>query len=188
MKYLITTVKTLPLLIILLILIGCATKKELVNLERNYQDQEEKLTEQNQQRILLTEKMDSLRANNTALADENDQLKTKLVAARESLTEIAAQEPECPEAMTKGVVFKVQIGAYEERNIAENLTTAVMLDTEEKGDMQKIVIGQFRIYQKADRLKQQLRAMGVEDAWVVPYKNGKRVPLESVISNLDVEN
>ena len=167
---------------------GCAAKKELASLNQNYEAQEEKLSQQNQQRISLTEERNSLLENNTALVDENNQLKTKLVAARESLKEIAAQEPECPEAMTKGVVFKVQIGAYEERNIAENLTTAVVLDTEEKGDLQKTVIGQFRSYQSADRLKKQLRAMGVHDAWIVPYKDGKRVPLKDVLCNLDVEN
>ena len=184
MKYLFTTIKTFSLLTILLFFMGCAAKKELASLNQDYKAQEEKLSQQNQQRMSLTEERNSLLEKNTVLVDENYKLKTKLVAARESLKEISNQEPECPEAMTKGVVFKVQIGAYEERNIAENLTTAVMLDTEEKGDLQKTVIGQFRSYQSADRLKKQLRAMGVHDAWVVPYENGKRVPLKSVMSYL----
>jgi hypothetical protein len=188
MKYLLKTIKTLSFLTILLFSISCAARKELAYLQQKNQAQDEKIDTQLGQNISLSDEKKTLLDSITYLTDEIFLLQTKLYAARISLNEIATQQPECPEAMKKGIVFKVQIGAYEERSIPENLITTVVLDTETKGDMQQTVIGQFRNYENADRLQKQLRAMGVEEAWIVPYRNGVRVPLKSVISEIDFQN
>ena len=69
-----------------------------------------------------------------------------------------------------------------EREVPEKLTNSANLETEKQDDLQKIVVGQFRDYQKADNLKNQLRAMGVEGAWIVSYKDGMRVPIDVALS------
>ena len=38
----------------------------------------------------------------------------------------------------------------------------------------KYTLGEFTDYWEADKFKQFLREMGVEGAWVVAYKDGKR--------------
>lgn len=190
MKKTITTIKTISFLIILVFFTSCAAKKELVDLQEDYKSQEASLADQTQQNAALTEERNALIEKNTALESGNQQLENRitnlensLANAKKSLQEEIDSAPECPELMVDGVVFKVQIGAYKEREIASNLTTAVIIDTEEEDGMQKTVIGQFRSYEDANILKKEMRAMGVTDAWIVSYQDGQRVPLKDVISN-----
>ena len=46
----------------------------------------------------------------------------------------------------------------------------------------KYILGQFRDYEMADQFKKKLRKNGVKEAWIVPYKDGNRVPLKEVLS------
>lgn len=94
------------------------------------------------------------------------------------------QEPQRPldtDAIVMGVVYKVQIGAYEKRRLEGDLADSQNLTVEEKNSLQKVAVGQFRDYGKAKELRDQLRAMGVKDAWVVSYRDGVRVPIEDVL-------
>jgi len=83
--------------------------------------------------------------------------------------------------MKSGVVLKVQLGAFEEIELPDGLDTSFNFDIEHQEEVNQYVIGQFRDYYKADLLKKELRSMGVESAWVVPYRNGERVPLKEVL-------
>ena len=48
----------------------------------------------------------------------------------------------------------------------------------------KYILGQFRDYDMADLFKKKLRKIGVKEAWIVPYKDGKRVALKEVLSEV----
>ena len=89
--------------------------------------------------------------------------------------------------MKKGIVFKVQIGAFEKSDLSEEFKEPAKIDLEIKDDFQKIVLGQFREYQMADKLKKQLKVMGLKDAWVVSYKDGKRIPIEAAFLELGIQ-
>jgi seryl-tRNA synthetase len=119
-----------------------------------------------------------------SLRNEISDLESRLNEANNKIIELQNQEPDCPEAMKEGVYFKVQIGAFKERDISENLDQSVNLDVEKEGGLDEIVLGQFRDYYQADSLQNHLRAMGVKDAWIVPYKDGKRVPLKEVLDTI----
>lgn len=80
-----------------------------------------------------------------------------------------------------GVVFKVQVGAFRKIDLNKYANSAKDFSEEEKEDLRKYVIGNFRNYDDANVLKRYLREMGVEDAWIVPYRDGKRVPLKDVL-------
>ena len=118
------------------------------------------------------------------LRNEVSGLENQLEVANQKIRDLNNQQPDCPEAMREGVYFKVQIGAFRERDVPENLDQSVNLGIEKKNGMQEIVVGQFRNYFKADSLQNQLRAMGVKDAWIVPYKDGQRVPLKEVLDTI----
>ena len=45
----------------------------------------------------------------------------------------------------------------------------------------------FRNYWQANSFKKELRAMGCKDAWVVAFKDGKRLPLKEVLQDVVVE-
>jgi len=85
----------------------------------------------------------------------------------------------------KGVIFKVQIGANKNLDLHNVLIDEVNhenLEQEKENDLYKYTLGHFRNYWEADKLKKGLRSMGVRLAWIVPYKDGKRVLLKEVLN------
>lgn len=87
----------------------------------------------------------------------------------------------------KGVIFKVQVGADRDLDLNDVLVDGSHhknLEQEEAEGLNKYTIGYFRNYWKADKLKKGLRKMGIRRAWIVPYKDGKRVLLKEVLSTV----
>ena len=124
---------------------------------------------------------DQYQSRINTLESERDQLAYQLEAARESIRELNEKVKDLPAGMEDartGVIYRVQIGAFEEREIAEDLNTSDMLKLDREGDLQKVVIGLFRDYDRASRLRTQLREMGVRDAWIVTYRDGRRINIE----------
>ena len=84
----------------------------------------------------------------------------------------------------KGVVFKVQIGAFTRKDLSKYLDNARNFSGEEEGGVRKYTIGVFRDYWDADTFKKYLREMGVKDAWIVSYRDGQRVPIKDVLEGV----
>lgn len=87
----------------------------------------------------------------------------------------------------RGLVFKVQIGAYKKRdlsNILEGGKSQEAFEQKRSGDVNEYTLGHFRDYWKANQFKKELRAMGLKDAWVVAFKDGKRTPLQDVLQEV----
>jgi len=83
-----------------------------------------------------------------------------------------------------GVVFKVQIGAFRDRDMSKYFDNTENFSGETDEGVQKITLGRFRDYWEADTFKKYLREMGVGDAWIVPYKDGKRVAMKDVLEGV----
>ena len=110
------------------------------------------------------------------------QLQAQLSAAQNSLDEMSSSGYSSQgEALPDGVVFRVQIGAYKDKQISESLDTTEDFDLEQGNNMQKIVLGQFRDYNEAVMLRDHLVSLGLSDAWIVSYRNGMRVPIDEVL-------
>lgn len=113
------------------------------------------------------------------------QMESEVAAARQKLEAQNQQESSAPAYDDSGVVFKVQVGAFRNKDLSkyfdntENFTG----ETTEEG-VQKITLGRFRDYWEADNFKKYLREMGVSDAWIVPYKDGKRVAMKDVLEGV----
>lgn len=124
----------------------------------------------------------AMSGNNTGLIDElraeNNALKNQLTIAQSDLVKMTQKMQETSDDF--GVWFRVQIGAYENRHIDQRLETTDELSLEERNELQKIALGRFRNYDDAKQLQSQLQEMGLKDAWVVSYKDGERVPIETV--------
>ena len=87
----------------------------------------------------------------------------------------------------KGVIFKVQLSADKDLDLSDVLVDDSHhknLEQEKAAGLNKYTIGHFRNYWEADKLKKGLRKMGVRWAWIVPYKDGKRVLLKEVLSTV----
>ena len=85
----------------------------------------------------------------------------------------------------QGLVFKVQIGAFKNKDLAKYFDNNPNFGGEAKdGEPQKLTIGIFRDYWEADTFKKYMREMGVKDAWIVPYKDGERVEIKDVLEGV----
>lgn len=111
------------------------------------------------------------------LVSEVDELNNTLKSREIQLGLIS----ETGERWDSGVVFKVQIGALKPRDFAYKNGRNYTLEVEEGGEYRQYVVGNFRVYKEADALKKHMRKIGMTKAWIVPYKNGKRVPLKDVL-------
>jgi hypothetical protein len=126
------------------------------------------------------------------LQDENSRMKSQVAAAnasaqeaRNALSSTPASATPTPSPMsTDGVVFKVQVGAFEKKDLSKFFDNNAMFSGETEEGMQKITLGFFRDYWEADTFKKHLREMGVKDAWIVPYKDGTRVLIKDVLEGV----
>jgi hypothetical protein len=111
------------------------------------------------------------------------QLESELSATRQKLeTQGPAERPAYDDS---GVVFKVQVGAFRNKDLSKYFDNTENFSGETTEDgVQKITLGRFRDYWEADNFKKYLREMGVNDAWIVPYKDGKRVAMKDVLEGV----
>lgn len=78
-----------------------------------------------------------------------------------------------------GLIYKVQIGAFRNKDLTKYFNNSENFGGEVDQDgTKKYSIGQFSEYWEADAFKKYMREMGVKDAWIVPYFNGKRVSMK----------
>lgn len=122
------------------------------------------------------------------LTERNRSLESQLAQARAAAEQAAAPatatEGRAPADMS-GVVFKVQIGAFRNKDLSKYFNNTENFTGEVDADgTQKITLGIFRDYWEADTFKKYLREMGVHDAWIVPYKDGTRVEMKDVLEGV----
>jgi chromosome segregation ATPase len=107
-------------------------------------------------------------------------------AARNKAMEMNKKPQQKETAMDEsGTWFKVQVGAFKNIDMSAYFKNNPNFsgETTEEG-AQRITLGRFRDYWEADTFKKVLRDMGVKEAWIVPYKEGTRVPLKEVLESL----
>ena len=121
------------------------------------------------------------------LQDEVRRLEMQVQEARAAAEQTKNIPVTTTDQYDEGLVFRVQIGAYRNKDLEKYMTSDAM--NEEKGDegMAKYTLGNFRDYWEADKFKKYLREMGVKDAWIVPYQDGVRVPIKDVLENLQTQ-
>lgn len=147
----------------------------------------------------LTEWESKASALNSQLGEKDSEIRQlkdqvrRLESQLEQAKTAAAQPQEAPAEQNvsisnvydKGLAFRVQIGAYRDKNLEQYLDNNTNFNGEKNGQgIQLYTLGNFRDYWEADKFKKYLRAMGVRDAWIVPYQEGKRVALKDVLENL----
>lgn len=122
------------------------------------------------------------------LEDQLSKANSQATALRAEVAQLKESPPAAqinPMDFSKGVVFKVQIGAFKNKDLKKYFDNNPNFGGEaaEKGD-QKLTIGVFRDYWEADTFKKYMRDMGVKDAWIVPYRDGQRVEIKDVLEGV----
>jgi hypothetical protein len=126
------------------------------------------------------------------LEDQISRMRSELNSAKAELAQLkAAPAVVNPMDFSKGVVFKVQVGAFKNKDLSKYFDNNPNFGGEaadkDKNEPQKITIGIFRDYWEADTFKKYMREMGVKDAWIVPYKDGVRVEIKDVLEGVTQE-
>ena len=145
---------------------NAALKGEISGYKRQISSLEGQVKEKDNQIASMTQKLRSM---------EQD-----VAAAQQT----AVARPAGPAVDDSGVVFKVQIGAFRDRDMSKYFDNTENFSGETDEGVQKITLGRFRDYWEADTFKKYLREMGVSDAWIVPYKDGKRVAMKDVLEGV----
>jgi hypothetical protein len=122
------------------------------------------------------------------LEDQLSRMRGELASCNAQLVKLRETPPApAPMDFSKGVVFKVQVGAFKNKDLQKYFDNNPNFGGEagkEPTDPQKITIGIFRDYWEADTFKKYMREMGVTDAWIVPYRDGVRVEIKDVLEGV----
>jgi len=153
---------------------------------------EDKQTADNQVTKLngdMRQMQSTLSDKNAKIAELEDQLakmRNDLASANAELSELKANPVVNPMDFSKGVVFKVQVGAFKNKDLSKYFDNNPNFGGEAAGkdEPQRITIGIFRDYWEADTFKKYMRDMGVKDAWIVPYRDGQRVEIKDVLPDV----
>jgi hypothetical protein len=157
----------------------------LKQLEEDKQTADSQVSSLNQQVSQLQSSMSTKDARIAELEDQLTQAQSQLTSARAELTQL--KENPNPMDYSKGVVFKVQIGAFRKKDLAKYFDNNPNFGGEKSEDGQRYTIGVFRDYWEADTFKKYMREMGVKDAWIVPYRDGMRVEIKDVLEGVATE-
>ena len=107
----------------------------------------------------------------------------RLSAENERLRASTTTTPPTGTGTVAGVVFRVQAGAFTKGRIPQNIQNLPDTMIEEEGNLQKVLVGSYRNINEARARATQLKQQGVEGAFVVAYKDGKRISIEAATRN-----
>ena len=156
----------------------------LKQLEEDKQTADNTVSTLNQKLSQLQSSVSEKDSKIAELEDQLSQARGQLTAANAELTSLK-ENPSASMDFSKGVVFKVQIGAFKNKNLAKYFENNPNFGGEAKdNEPQKLTIGIFRDYWEADTFKKYMREMGVKDAWIVPYQDGQRVEIKDVLEGV----
>lgn len=135
--------------------------------------------------VKLNEELEKLKQqesdNNVAiesLAAEKD----KNQATIKELEEKSKQKSERKAIPSEGVFFTIQIGAFNKMNLSNLINqneADLSIETDQSG-LKKYLLGGYLTYDEAAESRKKLRKLGAKDAWIVAYKDGKRVNMNEV--------
>jgi vacuolar-type H+-ATPase subunit I/STV1 len=158
----------------------------LKQLEEDKQTADSQVASLSQKVNQLQSTMSSKDSRIAELEDQLSQAQNQLSSTRAELAQM--KEHPSPMDYSQGVVFKVQIGAFRNKDLSKYFENNPNFGGEKGEDgAQRYTIGIFRDYWEADTFKKYMREMGVKDAWIVPYRDGTRVDIKDVLEGVAAE-
>lgn len=152
---------------------------------------------QQEQSELTSLRNSEAQANRRAAQLEQDiaRLNNELMNSQETIRMLSAENqrlkeggggitpPTTDRGSIAGVVFRVQAGAFTKGRIPSHIQNLPEAMVEDDGNLQKVLVGNFADLNSARARAQQLKQQGVEGAFVVAYKDGRRVSIEEATRN-----
>ncbi len=170
-----------------------ALLKMLTEEHRFYQKESENLQRQlsalKAQQTSEGQDAEALRRKEQEVIDLNNQLMSAQSTIQQLRTELAQKPEPQPNVdaiyndYSRGLVFRVQIGAYRKTTAPGQPASGGDLTVESSDGMQKILVGNFSAYEEAKEMMDYFKQIGLKDAWVVPYRDGQRITLKEALNN-----
>lgn len=121
-------------------------------------------------------RMDSL---NSVLGSKEAELAALARKYEKLETAYQAQKNVNDKGIVPGLVYRVQVGAYVHFDMNQHLMhTDKTFEGENQDGMNKYMMGNFRDINFAEAFRDDIRKLGIGDAWIVPYIDGTRVTTE----------
>ena len=157
--------------------------EEFKNMMEENASLKERVTDMTGQVSSIQNDLDQKRTEVTQLEGKINDLESSLAEAK--TMDVSGENIDNSTKVARGVVFKVQIGAFKNKDLAKYFGTSENFGGEVDPDgTQRYTLGNFKDYWQADKFKKYLREMGVKDAWIVPFKDGRRVPMKDVLEGV----
>lgn len=148
-----------------------AMKTELNSVKKETSKYESKIQDRDDQITQYQEQISNLRSELAAMK----------TAAPKKPKKTSAPSYQADES---GIVFKVQIGAYSKKDISKYAKNSPNFSADQEGGLNKYSIGNFRDYWEADAFKKHIREMGIAGAFIVSFKDGRKVPIKQVLEGV----
>lgn len=132
-----------------------------------------------------TKRINSLDQSVNSRTEDLSKINIQIEEAKQKQEEAQAETESKEEAgfgedFTKGVVYRVEVGAMREKNKhLEQYQIGNFWSTAEDGK-KRYTLAHFRDYWEADTFKKHLRSLGISDAYVYAYRDNK---LEAISEN-----
>lgn len=143
------------------------------NLEGYYQQKQttQKENEDN------TSQLQKLKDDLAVAEGQKAELEKRLAAANRLLGECENRPAKTidPAEIPMGTVYKVQIGFYKKYDITANFTHPKFVGYEDVEGYKRYIISSFETEAEAEKLKNDLRGLGIKDAFVAKYVDKQRV-------------
>lgn len=127
--------------------------------------------------------VNNLREKNDKLKSRTDSLKTQLESKTQKVqdlkTESGSQSQSTQQggAVISGTYFEVQIGAFNSFSFERYGDQVTNLVFHNEGGMKKLALGRFKEKNAARAFRRDLSGMGLEDAFIVKKKDGRRIQI-----------
>lgn len=140
------------------------------NLESKSNDLKKCSTEKDEMQLLIN----NMSMEMNAKKEELDSLKRITLVQKEQQEKQSIEMANSnPIKVKTGLYFKVQLGAYNQyraKGFGNSEIESEMLENQIK-----YVLGHFTKINKAEEFRDELKKLGLSDAWIVCYKDGKRI-------------
>ncbi len=152
--------------------------KEIRTMKLNLEKKVENYNTTKTQLRIAQNRADSLQSILSGMQSRLSQMQAELMAAQ-------AEAAGAKKGVARGYYYRVQLGAFKNFDIKAKLNKEDQTILSETTDgVDKYVVGLFFTFEEADAFKNDIRKMGIKDAFVVPFKDGKRITHKEAIEGI----
>jgi cell division protein FtsB len=160
-------------------------KKNPLKLRDKIEGYNRTITELNEKYNSLKIESENKVSNEEKLQAEIDAKNAEIELLKKQMADLQYVDESNGQDPANGLAFFVQMGAYEVFNINHYFEGIKCMNVQINDDLNKYVIGSFADPVQAESFKTDVQKLGIEDAWVVPILDGKRIPMEDALQLLE---